>query len=379
MAILRIQKKAKSSDVSARTVIADSQSTTKENCRETISFIEFDKSRLKSKNGIMTSTAITNTNTSAITVATQANTTTIIATNKNNNDINRNCEPRRFQVIPFDKNRSALNDKYARMVEPVQDQEDFLWMGKHPQIGQRAEIRLGFTAAVPTTVATTTTTATTTNSTTNTTTSAVDRSNPGIHECRLVGIVTKVGPLITPNVFDGMASRQILQRTQDIPGMKPITPDHLCPEISTKLLHGLIERNGTVHGQRLIVYAVLCPSYWNHEDSLPVSKDRIYRLTLMANECRICYWAVHQVIDVTDLSATKIPKLFVHWLQKHASWLVDDSDDEYDHDDYDKDFDHVDHNQNNKKDQEHMTSTSRVSFYTAMTIPEGDESDELSL
>ena len=132
MAILRIQKKAKSSDVSARTVIADSQSTTKENCREMISFIEFDKSRLKSKNGIMTSTAITNTNTSAITVATQANTTTIIATNKNNNDINRNCEPRRFQVIPFDKNRSALNDKYARMVEPVQDQEDFLWMGKHP-------------------------------------------------------------------------------------------------------------------------------------------------------------------------------------------------------------------------------------------------------
>ena len=80
------------------------------------------------------------------------------------------------------------------------------------------------------------------------------------------------------------------------------------------------------------------------------------------------------------MSATKNTKMVCpFWLQKHALWLLDDSDDEYDHDNYDKANDHEGHNKNNKKDQEHMASTSQVSFYTAMTIPEEVESDELSL
>jgi hypothetical protein len=205
--------------------------------------------------------------------------------------------------IIFEKSRSINNDKFARMCEPALG-EEFLWIGKPAKVGQRCEIRLSFSP------------------------------NTGPTFCRLSGVVTHVGKLITEEIFDGVMSGQILRRNTCIPGVEPISRQNFDPIMAKKMLSGIIGKYGTVHGQRITVYAVLGPDFWA-ENGLPVKQDRVYSVVLKAEEHRICYWSVERVIDISDsFDPTKIPAVFCKWLKRN-SWLLEESDTESSHGSWD--------------------------------------------
>lgn len=80
--------------------------------------------------------------------------------------------------------------------------------------------------------------------------------------------------------------------------------------------------NGVLHGHTVTAYAVVGPDFSPGTD-FPLQLDRVYKMTLAANDHERQVWSVQQLEDVTGMEP--YPNVFADWIQTAGPGNVIDS------------------------------------------------------
>ena len=176
-------------------------------------------------------------------------------------------------IIPFKD--GFIKDEWAKLCEPVQ-QTQFLWTGRKAEVGQRTETQI---------------------------------STAEGNWCRLSGVVTHVGDMPTLDEWKR--------------GPNGATFETVPLEIQSNIRNQFINDFGTLHGQIVISYAYLNFDFNHRQEELPVKKARVYRVTHVADETKVCYWIVTKIEDVTDgivNGEVMVPEDFKKWSDESVSY-----------------------------------------------------------
>ena len=110
--------------------------------------------------------------------------------------------------------------------------------------------------------------------------------------------------------------------------LSPLNPPRQAPRIFL----GILDRSGVqitpkllkcTQGQIVISYAYLNFDFNHRQEELPVKKARVYRVTHVADETKICYWIVTKIEDVTDgivNGEVMVPEVFKTWSDDSISY-----------------------------------------------------------